>query len=323
METEEPNKKGGLPAGWWIAIVVALIGLAGVFGAPIISAHFGSNTDGTTPRSTQISSTFVGRVSDDHNDPIAAAAVLATVDGTVGQTYRTDSNGQFQMDLPIAAKALILVVSATGFETETIQANVHRTGSEPIFLHAAPRVSSLPLSSTGASGKHLSKINPPPQAHSPAVIPQSTITASDCGAVNIGSNNINNLNCGSAPFVFSEAQEQSAVKFLRGSEFSANVPVSITYEWSAPDGQAAATQLEFLLGSIGIGAELNSCGMCFEYPGAPVYPGLSFGNVRPSNKQLADKIEAALKAAGVIKSAVKRDETAISGEQLYIYIRKP
>jgi hypothetical protein len=80
--------------------------------------------------------TFTGRVFSESGQPVSGAKVIAAQDQSIGQTIRTDSNGQFQIQLPADTQTLRLVISADGFTNSTIQANVHRTGPEEIVLHS-------------------------------------------------------------------------------------------------------------------------------------------------------------------------------------------
>ena len=111
-------------------MVVAVIGLLSAWGVACINGYFGSKT--TTAVKPPI--TFVGRVFDEANNPIAGATVLATQDQNPGQGIRTDAYGQFQIEVAPETKAMALVVSAVGFVTKPVQADIHRTGAEPIQL---------------------------------------------------------------------------------------------------------------------------------------------------------------------------------------------
>jgi hypothetical protein len=308
--SDSNEEKKGLAPGWWIAIVIAILTVAGGITQAIISKPK-TETKQTTDAKTTI--TFVGRVSDDTNKPLPAALILATVDQTVGQGIRTDSNGQFQIELPAETKAMSLIVSDDGFATETVQANIHRTGAEPIYLHRLPP----PKPSASTKPQPGSAGTPPPTVGAGA-----KLEASDCGAINVGNNNVNNLNCVPLAFHMTDAQVDKAAKELQKHK-NLTGRVSITYEWAAPDGKDAATQLQKLLAAISITAPIGNCGMCMEYAGAPSFPGLSFGNVKPSNRALADAIESALRDAAAIKPPLKREETALDTDELFIYLRKP
>jgi Carboxypeptidase regulatory-like domain len=84
------------------------------------------------------SMTFSGRVTDNGAKPIQGATVIATKDQSVGEPIRSDSNGQFQVQLPADTQSLRLTVNADGYGPETIQANIHRTGPEEIYMHRLP-----------------------------------------------------------------------------------------------------------------------------------------------------------------------------------------
>jgi hypothetical protein len=87
----------------------------------------------STPQSS-VPITFTGQVSAAGGKPIGGATVIAFQNQEVGQTIRTDANGQFQIQLPANTQSLRLVVTAEGFANSTIQANVRRTVPEEIVL---------------------------------------------------------------------------------------------------------------------------------------------------------------------------------------------
>jgi hypothetical protein len=82
--------------------------------------------------------TFSGKVTDDAGAAIQTATVIATIDESVGQAIRVDSNGLFQVQLPAETQSLRRAASAEGYTPETIQANIHRTGPEEIYMHRMP-----------------------------------------------------------------------------------------------------------------------------------------------------------------------------------------
>lgn len=135
-----------------------------------------------------------------------------------------------------------------------------------------------------------------------------------------GNNNVNN--CAPTAFHLSDAQEEKAAKDLNQHPVIKG-DVKIAYEWSTPDGQIGAEELQKLLSSANINSTVQSAGMFMEYFGAPAYPGLSFGNVTESNRSLADAIEKALTRTGAVTTPIKKDEHAIGSDLLYIMIRKP
>lgn len=128
--TSKNGKHSGNRAMIWAAVIT---GVATICGSLLTRSS-------TTPRASTRAEqqvTFVGRVSTDSGEPIGTASIIATIDQTPGQESRTDSNGQFQIELPAEARSLRLVVDAVGYVQETVQANVHRTGPEEIHLHRA------------------------------------------------------------------------------------------------------------------------------------------------------------------------------------------
>lgn len=147
--------------------------------------------------------------------------------------------------------------------------------------------------------------------------------AGNCAGVNNGQQVIQ---YGPVPFSLSGEQVKTA-----SAELAKKSPphsyVQIEWEWSAPDGKQAATQLHDVLLAAGVnvlpvGA---GCGMCINYPGAPSYSGISFATAgSPDLNNLADDIEAALKASGATSDPIRRDDTVTTGNNsLVIYIRKP
>jgi hypothetical protein len=142
----------------------------------------------------------------------------------------------------------------------------------------------------------------------------------NCAGTNSGTQNFNQY--GPIAFAMSDAQEAAAAEYL-AKQPNLTGQAAIVYEWSAPDGQAAATQLQKLLSSMGVNASIGNAGMYMVYAGAPSFAGLSFTNVKDSNRALADALEAALKAAGVVSSPLKRDERPLQTDTLFITIRKP
>jgi hypothetical protein len=119
------------------AIVVAVITGICVVVATIGAAVIESRRSDREPIATveQQGLHYVGIVTTEEGKPIPNATVLAVVDQNVGQTIRTDGSGQFQLQVAADIHSLRLKVDATGFGEERIEANVHRTGPEEIYLH--------------------------------------------------------------------------------------------------------------------------------------------------------------------------------------------
>jgi hypothetical protein len=86
---------------------------------------------------------FTGQVTAIGGGPVVGASVIAFKDQTIGESIRTDTNGQFEIQVPANTQSLRLVMSAAGFANSTIQANPHRTGPEEIVMKkvvpAAPK----------------------------------------------------------------------------------------------------------------------------------------------------------------------------------------
>ncbi len=133
MKTQEGNSsKDGANR---TKIVVTVISGLFLIGAAWVGAHHSdrnSNLKNVPPATFG----YVGLVSTDEGKPIPDATVLATRDENVGQTIRTDTNGQFQIQLPVDTRSLRLKIDAAGFGEKKIQADIHRTGPEEIYLHA-------------------------------------------------------------------------------------------------------------------------------------------------------------------------------------------
>ncbi|MBS1798948.1 MAG: carboxypeptidase regulatory-like domain-containing protein [Acidobacteria bacterium] len=117
-----------------VAVLTAFAALCGLAKAFIHQQPIEKIPTNAESLSTQAQTSFAGRVSDRAGKAIPGAVVIATTDQNVGQTIKTDSNGQFQLLLAPTAQTLRLTVTADGFQAVTVQADVHRTGPEEIIM---------------------------------------------------------------------------------------------------------------------------------------------------------------------------------------------
>src|ERR1039458_2643206 len=106
MSDQSVNRKGLAP-GWWVAIAVAIITVGGGITQAVINGYFSHKPAPDLKQPI----TFVGRVFDEADKPIAGATVFATQDQNPGQGIRTDAYGQFQIEVAAETKAMSLVVS--------------------------------------------------------------------------------------------------------------------------------------------------------------------------------------------------------------------
>ncbi|HEY5214999.1 MAG TPA: carboxypeptidase-like regulatory domain-containing protein [Acidobacteriaceae bacterium] len=138
---------------WSRGDIFAAIGLIGVIGTILAipgMPKFFHWDEKSTPvlahpvPQAESPSTFTGQVTAVGRGPIVGASVIAFKDQAIGESIRTDANGQFQVQLPANIQSLRLVVSAAGFANSTIQVNPHRMGPEEIVLQkvvpASPKV---------------------------------------------------------------------------------------------------------------------------------------------------------------------------------------
>lgn len=115
-----------------VAVIAGICLVAATIGAAVIQSRH-SDREPIAKGEPQ-SLHYVGIVTTDEGKPIPNATVLAVVDQNVGQTIRTDGYGQFQLQVPVDTHSLRLKVDAAGFGEERIEANIHRTGPEEIYL---------------------------------------------------------------------------------------------------------------------------------------------------------------------------------------------
>jgi hypothetical protein len=171
----------------WVGGILTAV-LIAVIPSFVKSSHGAAKPHETSPI------TFSGRVTDNGAKAIQGATVIATIDQSVGEPIRADSNGQFQVQLPADTQSLRLTVNADGYGPETIQANIHRTGPEEIYMHRLPApdkpVTIQPRKL--ANPPPVAKVEvPPPQIASPAPPPPLTCYGSNCAGVNNGTQIIN------------------------------------------------------------------------------------------------------------------------------------
>ena len=162
MKTQEGNSSKDGSSRTSIATAV----ISGLFlvGAAWLGAHH-ADRDSNSKNFPPATFGYVGLVSTDAGKPIPDATVLATRDENVGQSIRSDSNGQFQIQLPGDTRTLRLKIDAAGFREDKIQADIHRTGPEEIYLHA------LAPNTAPAADPH--KARPRPTAQPQISVPPS------------------------------------------------------------------------------------------------------------------------------------------------------
>jgi Carboxypeptidase regulatory-like domain len=166
-------------------IIVSLISAAAAIAVALVTLHSANRPPEAKPPIS-----FSGRVSDDSIKPIANANVIATADQSVAQTTRTDTNGLFQLQLAPETSSLRLTITADGFAAITVQANVHRTGPEEIFLHRLPAAMSPAASQQPKSAVKDHK------ATSPSAEPKPENSQPNQGGLtNNGPNNGTQNNC--------------------------------------------------------------------------------------------------------------------------------
>ena len=258
----------------------------------------------------------------------------------------------FLIFLPFGWQATATLVSKLTSHKEAEMARVLPTAVPPLAGPSPAR--ELPVSPTSvgrAPGSHIAKgVRPlerrneqPPSpsksqtvpAQPPTQVPvqsgqdsqQTAVSGSsqsstgDCSPNVMGNGNTTTAACSPKPIQFSDSQVAIASKALKAHK-GLHGQVGIIYEWSAVDGEEAASKLQSILSAAGITATIGSGGMVIDHIGAPSYPGLSFGGVSVDNGSLCDAIEQALKQAGAAKVPLRRLKATSPNQELVIYIRK-